>query len=259
MDKYSTYCCSNLLNYFDSLYENDTDCTSYADFLLSMQSESKIEDLIKNYDKCLWKFIVNYEAGGKEEFVSDTWYDFNALPDDTKKYWSELNCFLNENIERLFFSQEYSDKFALECITNLRESPNYRTIRNGIFAKSSENVTSLKDKIISSLEIIDLAPRRISNLKTDSNGYIKQKNLYIENIKFLIKKGFIKSIKDITFESKSNISYFSGNYSFLNIVKTVLFIIACLIGGFAILYLLSYAYIGIVIIIAILSIAIKGK
>ena len=62
MSKYDLYCCSSLLNYFDSLYENDTDHTNYSEYLLSMQNSSKIEHLIKIYDRVLWKFIVSFNV-----------------------------------------------------------------------------------------------------------------------------------------------------------------------------------------------------
>ena len=247
MSNYKSYSCYNLLKYLDSWYEHDTDRTNYAEYLLTMQNVSSVKDMIGIYNRVLWKFILNYNGLGKEDLVSNTWYDINMLSDDTKIYWRSLDVFLNENIERLFNSQEYSDKLAYECITNLREARNCAGIRNYIFSKSSDIVTSSKDKIMSSLAVINEAPDHISPYNLDTNGYLDYKSKYIENVKYLISLGFVRSIKDTTFEMKTKISYMPDAKSW------VYLILACIVLIPLVALFMHYAFIGIFFIICILA------
>lgn len=247
MSNYQSYSCYNLLKYLDSWYEHDTDRTNYAKYLLTMQNASSVKEMISIYNTVLWKFILNYNGWGKEDLVSNTWYDINMLSDDTKVYWGSLDVFLNENIERLFNSQEYSDKLAYECITNLREARNCVGIRNYIFSKSSDIVTSSKDKIMSSLAVINEAPEHISPYNLDTNGYLDYKSKYIENVKYLISLGFVRSIKDTTFEMKTKISYMPDTKSW------VYLILACIVLIPIVMLLMHYAFIGIFFVICILA------
>lgn len=248
MSNYKSYSCSNLLDYLDSWYDNDTDRTNYARYLLTMQDSLSVKNLIHIYNKVLWKFIVKYNGLGKEDLISETWYDINTLSNDTRVYWRSLNVFLNENIERIFNSQEYSDKLALECITNLRDAINCDEIMTNIFSKSSDVVTSVKDKIISSLAVVNEAPDNMSPFNLDTNGYLRYKSKYIENVKYLISLGFVKSIKDTTFEMKTKISYMPDTKSW------VYFILACIALIPIVVLLMHYAFIGIFSLICILAI-----
>ena len=247
MSKYQSYSCSNLLEYLDNWYANDTDRTNYAKYLLTMQETNTINKLINIYDKVLWKFILQYNGFGKADLVSDTWYNINDLSDDTKVYWKSLNVFLNENIKRLFDSQDYTDKLSLECITNLREASNCDGIRKEILSKSSENVTSIQEKVLSSLSVVNNAPKYISPYNLDTNGCLDYKSKYINNIKYLISLGFIKSIKDSSFELKTNINYIPNT-------KTLIKIIICCIAIVPIVILLTkYLFIGIFAILCVLA------
>lgn len=256
MSKYDLYCCSSLLNYFDSLYENDTDHTNYSEYLLSMQNSSKIEHLIKIYDRVLWKFIVSFNGFGDEELVTKTWYDINTLPSNTKPYLDQLNCFLNENIARLFQSQEYSDTFAIKCFLNIREASNASIMREMIFSKCSKNVISKKGEIMSSLTIVNEAPNYVSPYNLDTNGCIEHKKIYIEKIKYLINNGYIRSKKDSDFEKKTQISYFanSSDVGYL-IVKVILLSVVTI----ACVFLLYKAFLFFIIILALCSYVWKGK
>ena len=256
MSKYQSYSCSNLLEYFDSWYEHDTDRTNYAQYLLTMQDASSVKDMIGIYDKVLWKFIVRYHGIGKEELVSELWYNINMLSCDTRVYWESLNVFLNENIKRLFDSQEYSDKLAFECITNLREASNCAKIRKYFFSQSSESVAANKEKILSSLDVVNKATEHITPYNIDTNGYLVYKSKYIENIKYLISIGFIKSIKDITFELNTNISYISDRKG---IGKFFIFMIVMIPIAILLIYAIGKASIFVIIILALFGIVWKGR
>lgn len=215
MADYSGYICRSLLEYLDSWYEHDTDRTNYAQYLLTMQGSSSVKEMISIYNKVLWKFILKYHALGNEDLVSTTWYDLSSLSVDTRTYWQSLNCFLNENIERFFNSQEYSNKLSLECFVNLRDAINRTAIQQRILSKSSEDVTIIKDDLLSAMEFVDDAPNHLSPYNIGANGYLECKPKYIENVKFLIKHGFIRSIKDISFEASTKITYFPNTQSLI--------------------------------------------
>ena len=238
---------SKLIEYLDGWYEHDTDRTNYADYLMSMKNEKSIKKFIRIYNKVLWKFLVKFEGLGDEELVPESWYNIDYMPNTTKAYWRSLNAFLNENIKRLFDTQEYTDKLALECITNLRETSNCDSIRQEIFSISSENVTSIKEKILSSLSVVNEAPEHISPFNIDTNGYIEHRKKYIENVKYLISLGFIKSIKDTTFEMKTKISYIPDTKTLVIIVISFLVLIPLFV------VVIHYALIGIFIFLCVLA------
>ena len=240
----------------DSWYQDDTDRTNYAKFLLTMQDATTVKKLIDIYDTVLWKFILKYNGLGKEELVSNTWYDINMLSNDTKVYWRSLNFFLNENIERLFKTQNYSDKLAFECITNLREATNCDEIRNYIFSKSSDFVLSDKDRIMSSLSVVKEAPDHISPYNIDTNGYLEYSSKYVDNVKYLISLGFVRSIKDITFESKTNIIYITNTTSKVLLIVGIVAVIAIVSY---ILFNIGNIIISIIIILALLGFVRKWR
>lgn len=221
MSKYNSYSCFRLLEFLDSWYEHDTERINYAQYLLTMLKAKSVKDLIRIYDKVLWKFIVRYNGFGDEELVSETWYNIDHLSSDTRAYWKELNGFLNENIERLFNSQDYSDELAIACFVNLRNANNCSKIRQAILSKSSENVKSKVEEIYNLLDVIENAPNHISPYNIDTNGYRKYKPKYIESAKKLIAYGFVRSIKDRIFEFKNKVSYFPNNKSIFQVVAII--------------------------------------
>ena len=218
MSNYNSFSCSKLLEYLDSLYEYDTERINYAQYLLTMLKAKSIKELIKIYDKVLWKFIVRYHGHGDTNLVSETWYNIDYLSNDTKDYWRNLNAFLNENIERLFNSLDFSEEFAIACYINIREAYNGSKIRNYILSKSSENISSFKDELNNLLFIVNDAPNHITPYNIDTNGYREYKPKYIESAKKLISYGFVRSLKDRTFEFNNKISYFPNNKSILQFI-----------------------------------------
>lgn len=253
MTDYQSYSCANLLQYFDSYYEHDTIPLNYAQYLLSMQDAHSLKKLIHIYNKVLWKLIVFTNGNVKEELISDTWYNIDHIYSETADYWKELNSFLNENIKRLFDSNDYTDKIAIKFFVNLREAPNRNSIQEYIISKSSANVSSMKDKLSSSLTIIEDAPKQISPYEIGTNGYRKQTSIYIDSIKYLTSQGFIKSIKDKAFESKTEISYLTTQK-----VCLYVFDFLAIVGIFilAVIYLPKIIF-GILALIAILKMTIK--
>lgn len=230
MSKYQSYSCYKLLELFDSWYEHDTDRLNYAQYLLTMQNAQSIKDMIEIYNKVLWKFILRYNGIGKEDLVSETWYDINTLSIDTREYWRSLDVFLNENILRLFNSQDYTDELAVECFINLRETSNYYSSRQSIISKSTAEASSTMDKLESSLSIVTDAPNHISPYNLETNGYREYKPKYIDSIKEILRHGYIKSIKDSAFELKNKIYYFQDNKSVVKFVAimAIILIIVCL-------------------------------
>ncbi len=259
MSDFNSFSCSHLLEYFDSWYEHDTERLNYAQYLLTMLKENSIKGLIGIYDKVLWKFIVRYNGIGKEELVSETWYNIDDLSIDTRKYWQELNVFLNENIERLFNSQDYSDDLAIACFINVRNAYNCSKIRQSILSKSSDNVKSVVEELKNLLDIVDDAPNHISPYNIDTNGYREYKPKYIESAKKLISYGFVRSIKDRTFEIKNKVSYFPNNKSIFQLIAISTIVLLVI---FLLLTFFNFSLIPLIILIgapgALLSFIRKG-
>ena len=243
MSNYESYSCAKLLCYLESIYEHDTDRTNYAKLLLTMQEANSVKALMNIYDKVLWKFIQEYYG----HYVSETWYDINNVSSEAKDYWRSLNAFLNENIKRIFDSQEYSDKLSLCCLTNLRESWNCISIWQDILSKSSDIIHAKSNEIQSLLSIIDNITEKITPYNINTNGYIESKKEYKESIKHLKRMGFIKSIKDTTFESRTNISFFPDTKTVIIIILFTLLAIPLFV------LLLNYAVSGFILIICFLA------
>ena len=222
MSDYKSYSCALLLDYFDSSYNSDTDRTDYAQYLLTMLDCNSIKGLIKIYDKVLRKFLVKYNGIGNVELVSESWYNIYSLSNDTRVYWLELNTFLNENIERIFNIQDYSDDLAIACFINLREAHNFNKIWQTILSKSSDNVSNVTEDLENDLYVVNDAPNHISPNDIGTNGYRDYKSKYIKSIKKLINYGYIRSIKDKTFELKNKISYFPNKKSLFQFVAIIL-------------------------------------
>lgn len=203
MNDYKSYSCSNFLVFLDRC-ESASDHID-AKYLLSMQDATSIKKMIDIYDNVLWKFILKYMGLGKEENIPASWYDIYSLPKVSREYWWSLNTFLNENIERLFNSQKYTDELSFACIMNLREAPNHIAIRDDIISKSSVAVNSVKDMILSSLAVVTDAPSHISHYNLGSKYHEDLASKYSESMRYLESMGYVKSIKEKTFERKNEI------------------------------------------------------
>lgn len=262
-NRFEEYSCSKLLHDLDEHYEHSTDSVNYANYLLRMKKESSIKGLFNIYDNTLWKIIVVYSGFGDETLVLNTWYA-EHIPADVLKQWFSLNTFLNENIVRLFDSKEYSDKFALECYVNLRKSQNCQTIRDYIFSKSSEEVRSIiRGEILPALSVVDEAYDKISPYDNETNGALRYRSVYIENIKQLIDRGYVLSKQNKSFEAENSIIYLaSGHYSEVTAIIILASIVILLIG-LAMYYLFNFGIIGIILLIgapgALLAFARKGR
>lgn len=225
MTNFESYSCSNLLKYLDGCYANSTDSTNYASYLLTMKEATSVKKLINIYNEVLWKFILSYTAMNDIELVPNTWYDINTIPYKAKDYWTELNTYLNQHIKRLYFTNEYTDELAFACIANLREAPNCVSIREKIVNNSSENVKSNIGKLVASFDVVNDAPNHLSPYNIGTNGSKEYRIKYVENVKYLISLGFIRSIKDKTFEKKAGISYFPDNKSIWMFILIIIILI----------------------------------
>lgn len=228
MSKYKSYSCCNLLEYLDECHRSDNERINYAQYLLGMLECNSIKEMIEIYDKVLWKLIVMCYGDGDEKNVCETWYDMSHLSIEAKGFVEELNDFLNENIERMFFMQDNSDDLAIKCAINIRDSNNSSRIRHSVLANSLGRLSSVLDDLEYRRRVINDAPYYISPYNVDTNVY---KPLYIKSIKLLIDSGFERSIKERAFESSNNINYNRHSkvfiYVIIGIISVLLFI--CLI------------------------------
>lgn len=202
---------SRMYSYFDDMYENDTERKNYVDVLNSMKKEKKVSNLVNSYSNVLYKILLSYYR--KEENFPSYWVEFMTV--DQQWLWENLKAFLNEQIKRIFDENTYSDKIALECITNLRDGINEDGIRNYIVSKSSEEVNATLKDIIKCLQTIRNAPKYMSEFNIETNGYREYKPKYIEDIKFLIKNGYQKTYKDSYYEQRAKINYFPDTNSMI--------------------------------------------
>ncbi len=234
---------SSLLNYFDSSYAGDTERTNYSHVLESMKQEHTVEDLVVKYNKCLHKILLIYYRS--EDNFPNYWVEY--MTRDQQWLWDELKVYLNEQIKRIFDEYQYTDKLALECIVNLRESRNNKMICSYIASKSSNEVNSMLKSIDTCKRTVREAPEHMSEFNIDTNGYREYKPKYINDIKYLIKNGYHKGYNDSYYELKTKIMYLPDT-------KSLLQIIIIIIAIFPIAYLLfNYLLIGIFLIFCLLA------
>lgn len=234
---------SQLLDYFSSRYGSDTERTNYADVILSMKNETKVSALVKTYNKLLRKILLIYYRS--EDNFPDYWVQFMTV--DQQWLWDDLRAFLNEQIKRVFDENPYSDKLALECITNLREGRNDSSIRTHIASKSSDEVNSMMDEIVSCKKTVHDAPEHMSKYNLETNEYREYKPKYIHDIKYLIKNGYYKGYNDGYFEMNAKVSYFPSTKS------VIIFIVLAILLIPIVMLLMHYTFIGIFLIVCILA------
>ena len=201
MQDYHKYSCAKLLEYLDGQYESDTDRTNYAEFLLKMQSAYSLKKLIEIYDKVLSKFLE------LSQFKYHSFYYKGVLLHikEADEYLDGLHCFLNENIVRLFHELNDSDKFALECIVNLRKASNFDKVQESILSNCSKYVNSINDNILKNKAVMLEAPDYINRFNKNTNKAVDYKPKYKEAVENLMKYGYIRSFADSTFERESEI------------------------------------------------------
>ena len=241
-----------LFDFFDSRYRNDTDRTNYADVLKTMLGKSKIKQLIVTYNKVLKK-LLQFTYGG-DEYISSSWYS-DGLTTSYNWVWESLKAYLNDQIKRVFEETPYSDKLALECIVNLREGRNQEQIRCYILSKSSDDVKALVENLISCQRRVLEAPKHMSPYNMDTNDYREYKPKYIDDIKFLIKKGYHKGYNDVYFEMQTNVIYMPDAKSYLLMVFVYILVLG--IYMLFVWLLLDLGFLGIIIAIGLPGALIK--
>lgn len=234
----------SMLDYFNDRYGGDTERTNYAHVISSMKDLHKVSGLVNTYNKVLQKLLIF--AYGSEENISELWVEY-GLTCDYQWVWDNLKAYLNDQIRRVFDETEYSDKLALECITNLREGRNNRTISNYLASKSSAEVNALLKQIAECKKTIHDAPKHMSKYNMDTNDYREYKPKYINDIKFLIKNGYHKGYNDVYYEMKSKISYMPDTKTWVYLILTCIVLIPIMV------LLTYYAFIGIFSVICILT------
>ncbi len=215
---------SILLNFFERRSDCDIDNDNYAHLLSSMKEVNNIEDLIVIYNKALKILIDNDNVG------CETWYTISDLSFGTRVRWQELRCFLNENIERIFDSTDYDDNLALKCFVNVRVGKNCETIREKISLKCPALTSSKKEELQYSLYVINHAPVFLLSTDEETVEYKEYRNKYIRSIKDLERHGYVKSIKETSFEKDFNIIE-------LRTRTKILLIVLILLGFVLIIYL----------------------
>ena len=248
---------ASMLDFFDSKYGSDTERLNYAQVITSMKEETEVKALVKTYSKVLQK-LLKFEV---ESIVSYGIWLSDGLKGQNQRIWNSLRCYLNDQIKRLFEENEYSDKLAMECLSNLRDGENETSIRDYISSKSSEQVKDFIKAIVESQQTVREAPKHMSEHNINTNDYKDYKPLYVESIKYLIEKGYHKGYEDDFFETKAQIFYFS-DYKKLIIIGFIIIIVLIPIIFF--IYLLSeIGIMGIILLIglpgAVISIIRKGK
>lgn len=140
MENYSKYSCSHMLKYIEER-SRELGRDNHIDYFLSMQNVNSIEELMEIYNN-LFKFLAILFFGTNK--VPKKWY----VPEisncyNRTLYIEELNTYSNECILKWFRRQKSpTDKQALICISNLRNSNNTFGIENEII-KATKNKTDI--------------------------------------------------------------------------------------------------------------------
>lgn len=209
MEKIARITQSPLVDYFNSQYPHDTDRVDYAQYLLSMNDKYSIDDFVKIYNDVLAK-LLSYLYGDSENYPS-SWWDYSTHYILYPSKLKELDLFFNKQVERLFDARkELNDKFILKCIVNLRPVNNRNKIAQRFIASYQEPGKKGIYDAVSSMKEVEKARKHISPYNIDTNEYREYRDLYIEEIKKLIKLGYVKDLKDISFETDTNIKYIAS-------------------------------------------------
>ena len=206
----------------------------YARLLYSMYEKSTIEELMEIYDIILERIVV--KMFGKEYWEENDWYNYDNWEDGSIDMLKSLNSYLNIQIERVFNNCPPED--YLKCYVNLRDADNYSEVIN-IIKKKLPNGGDIPTDVNDALPIVYLGPRYM----IASNQKYFFKKLYLNSLKTLENNGYIKSIRDITFEEQVNLIDVKKKEIVLisqisqNMGKIIIFIIVLLITlGIAFLF-----------------------
>ena len=184
-----------LITYVSSI-EDDLKNSNYAYMITSMKSDNNVDDLVDKYNRILEKILELYYDNEK---IPDNWV--NLWNKNKPSMWEDLKAYLNEQIKRVFDESAYSDKIALECISNLRESNNYAIIRQYIASKSSKEVNDSLADICRYKRTLQESSKYIF---TDSKSvyYREFKPRYTEQLELLRDIGYYKGYEDLFFQRK---------------------------------------------------------
>lgn len=184
-----------LITYVSSI-EDDLKNSNYAYMITSMKSDNNVDDLVDKYNRILEKILELYYDNEK---IPDNWVDL--WNKNKPSMWEDLKAYLNEQIKRVFDESAYSDKIALECISNLRESNNYAIIRQYIASKSSKEVNDSLADICRYKRTLQESSKYIF---TDSKSvyYREFKTRYTEQLELLRDIGYYKGYEDLFFQRK---------------------------------------------------------
>lgn len=240
--------------FFKDWYPYDTDSADYVQLLRGMNDENSIKELVKIHDKLLDKILsLQYRLLTKP----DDWYRYDYLPNDNSSLLKELDFFLNKQIERVFNSyNEITEEIELQCIVNLRPAMNRNGIIQNILPKCSEHVRIVYEEIKTSIKYKEEAPEHLTPYNIKTNEYNANLLPYIQTMKKLIKYGYIKDLRDSTFENRAKISYIPDTKSLVNLIVSIVIIIPIAI---ILLYAIGKAFLFVLVILALLSYVWKGR
>lgn len=243
-----------LEQFFKDWYPYDTDSADYVQLLRGMNDENSIKELVKIHDKLLDKILsLQYRLLTKP----DDWYRYDYLPNDNSSLLKELDFFLNKQIERVFNSyNEITEEIELQCIVNLRPAMNRNGIIQNILPKCSEHVRIVYKEIKTSIKYKEEAPEHLTPYNIKTNEYNANLLPYIQTMKKLIKYGYIKDLRDSTFENRAKISYIPDTKSLVNLIVSIVIIIPIAI---ILLYAIGKAFLFVLVILALLSYVWKGR
>ena len=184
-----------LITYVSSI-EDDLKNSNYAYMITSMKSDNNVDDLVDKYNRILEKILELYYDNEK---IPDNWVDL--WNKNKPSMWEDLKAYLNEQIKRVFDESAYSDKIALECISNLRECNNDVIIRQYIASKSSKKVNDSLADICRYKRTLQESSKYIF---TDSKSvyYREFKPRYTEQLELLRDIGYYKGYEDLFFQRK---------------------------------------------------------
>ncbi len=161
---------NEIYNFLNESYKKRSGGKNYALYLNSMCVQKKIKRLISLY------YGVRVEL-------------FSFI--DRDKY-NKLNNILNREIKRIFEQNEYSDKLAFECIVNLKESDNFTEILDFIKFKSSSSVQAEADEIFAAKKRLEIIRSSVNDKNYKNNGNKGFEDKYIKDMRYLVKKGYVK-------------------------------------------------------------------
>lgn len=201
MTDYRKYSCNRMLQYIEKR-SAELEVNNHIDYILSMENENSIEDIIKIYNHA-YQFLAILFFGTKK--VPIGWYKPETWGYRNTYLVEDLNHYFNESIWSWYKRQEEAtDEKALKCICNLRYSSNKEKIQYKILKNSNPQA----DKGIKYL--IYLRDRQY-NLRKQLESYCKNrttlKSEYISCSKYLAAHDRVFDVVEIAFGKEIGITY----------------------------------------------------